>query len=391
MSQTVATAKDDVGLRGHGQDRHPAGLYILFATEMWERFGFYTAAAIMTLYLQRGRVRLDQDAGDQALVELPDVRLCHPADRRLAGRPVPRLSPLGAHRRGCSSSPATRCSGMGSIATFYIALAPDLRRQRLLQAEHLDDGRQPLPGRQPAEGLGLQHLLHGDQHRRLLAPVVAEGALAAPRRSRGARDGQEGRSRSRPEQAASLRAGFLTAFYAAAAGMTLGTVIFAVFYRKLAAAERRHVPLEAADRRGRRRHRGPPAGRAETLGDRPGARMDPDHGAPGHLRDRDRLLDGVPPERQHDDLLGRREHRLERLGRRLQSRSIRSGSSSSRCPLVGVWNWLQPVGVSSRRRRSKMALGMLLTSLAFLILFVAAKSGGDQTFVTDAQGQFVLD
>ena len=38
-----------------------------------------------------------------------------------------------------------------------------------------------------------------------------------------------------------------------------------------------------------------------------------------------------------------------------------------------------------------MALGMLLTSLAFLILFVAAKSGGDQTFVTDAQGQFVLD
>ena len=34
---------------------------------------------------------------------------------------------------------------------------------------------------------------------------------------------------------------------------------------------------------------------------------------------------------------------------------------------------------------TKMALGMLLTSLAFLILFVAAKSGGDQTFVTDAQ------
>ena len=38
-----------------------------------------------------------------------------------------------------------------------------------------------------------------------------------------------------------------------------------------------------------------------------------------------------------------------------------------------------------------MLLGMLLTSLAFLILFVAAKSGGDQTFVTDSAGQFVLD
>ena len=33
---------------------HPRGLTFLFATEMWERFGFYTAAAIMTLYLQRG-------------------------------------------------------------------------------------------------------------------------------------------------------------------------------------------------------------------------------------------------------------------------------------------------------------------------------------------------
>jgi POT family proton-dependent oligopeptide transporter len=38
-----------------------------------------------------------------------------------------------------------------------------------------------------------------------------------------------------------------------------------------------------------------------------------------------------------------------------------------------------------------MLLGMLLTSLAFLILFIAAKSGGDQTFVTDSSGQFLLD
>ena len=35
-----------------GIDHHPRSLYILFATEMWERFGFYTIAAVMTLYLQ---------------------------------------------------------------------------------------------------------------------------------------------------------------------------------------------------------------------------------------------------------------------------------------------------------------------------------------------------
>ncbi len=32
--------------------RHPRGLYVLFATEMWERFSFYTMLALFTLYLQ---------------------------------------------------------------------------------------------------------------------------------------------------------------------------------------------------------------------------------------------------------------------------------------------------------------------------------------------------
>ena len=33
-------------------DRHPRGLAVLFATEMWERFSFYTMLAMFTLYLQ---------------------------------------------------------------------------------------------------------------------------------------------------------------------------------------------------------------------------------------------------------------------------------------------------------------------------------------------------
>jgi len=31
---------------------HPKGLYVLFATEMWERFSFYSMLALFTLYLQ---------------------------------------------------------------------------------------------------------------------------------------------------------------------------------------------------------------------------------------------------------------------------------------------------------------------------------------------------
>ena len=33
-------------------ERHPPGLYALFATEMWERFSFYTMLAMFTLYLR---------------------------------------------------------------------------------------------------------------------------------------------------------------------------------------------------------------------------------------------------------------------------------------------------------------------------------------------------
>lgn len=33
-------------------ERHPRGLYILFATEMWERFSFYTMLAMLVLYLR---------------------------------------------------------------------------------------------------------------------------------------------------------------------------------------------------------------------------------------------------------------------------------------------------------------------------------------------------
>lgn len=33
-------------------EQHPKGLYVLFATEMWERFGFYTMLAMLTLYMR---------------------------------------------------------------------------------------------------------------------------------------------------------------------------------------------------------------------------------------------------------------------------------------------------------------------------------------------------
>src|SRR5262249_47028170 len=53
-------------------------------------------------------------------------------------------------------------------------------------------------------------------------------------------------------------------------------------------------------------------------------------------------------------------------------------------PLVGFWGGRTRRGLEPSPP-AKMVIGMFLTSLAFLILFFAARSGGDQTFLTDAQ------
>ncbi len=45
-----ATA-DNVGISNNLQ-KHPKGLYVLFATELWERFSFYSMLALFTLYLR---------------------------------------------------------------------------------------------------------------------------------------------------------------------------------------------------------------------------------------------------------------------------------------------------------------------------------------------------
>ncbi|MBA3770555.1 MAG: MFS transporter, partial [Blastocatellia bacterium] len=44
---------DAIGGNVHAESgKHPKGLYVLFATEMWERFSFYSMLALFTLYLR---------------------------------------------------------------------------------------------------------------------------------------------------------------------------------------------------------------------------------------------------------------------------------------------------------------------------------------------------
>ena len=50
MTANAAAVRDHAG--AVASDKHPKGLYVLFATEMWERFSFYSMLALFTLYLQ---------------------------------------------------------------------------------------------------------------------------------------------------------------------------------------------------------------------------------------------------------------------------------------------------------------------------------------------------
>ena len=47
-----AAAINGGGLTAGHADSHPKGLYVLFATEMWERFSFYSMLSLFTLYLR---------------------------------------------------------------------------------------------------------------------------------------------------------------------------------------------------------------------------------------------------------------------------------------------------------------------------------------------------
>ena len=384
MSQTVVTATAEAGSHGNSKG-HPSGLYILFATEMWERFGFYTAAAMMTLYLQRGGFGWSKT---EATTLWSNYMMFVYATPLIGGWLADKF--LGYRRAvligGFFFMADTHCSGSDRLRLLSRpGLA--LHGQRLLQAECLDDGRQPLPGQQPAQGFGLQHLLHGDQHRRAAGADRrrrAPQALAGPDVLEMAKKGQA----LSAEQAASLRSGFLTAFYAAAAGMTLGTVISrcsTVSWRPRTASR----PLEAADPEAVSVTEDLPPADA-SLGDRTGARIDADHRAAGHLRDRHRVLDGLPPEREHDDLLGRREHQLEASRASSPTRSIRSGSSPSPSPWSTVWNWLRKRGLEPSTP-TKMAIGMFLTSLAFADPVRRGEVGRDQTFLRTRKASSCVD
>src|SRR5690348_17336201 len=220
MSSTapVGTPADlaEVGPAKTPTERHPTGLYILFATEMWERFGFYTAAAVMTLYLQRGGFGWSKTQATNLWSNYLMFVYATPliggwlADKFLGYR---RSVLLG----GLFFIGGYGLIAQGSLATYYIALALIFAGNGFFKPNISTMVGNLYPASSPLKDSAYSIFYMGINIGALLAPIVAEGALqilAGP-------DVLEMAKKGTPlsvEQAANLRAGFLTAFYAAEIG-----------------------------------------------------------------------------------------------------------------------------------------------------------------------------
>ena len=214
---------------GFAPERHPWGLYFLFGTEMWERFGFYTAAAIMTLYLQRGgfgwSATRRRSLWSNYLMFVYATPLIGGwlADRFLGYR---RSVLLG----GVLFIAGYALLGFGSIVTYYPALALVFAGNGFFKPNI-----STMVGNLYAPGSRLKDSAYnifymGINIGALLAPIVAEGLLQWIAGGEVLEAAKSGKALT-VDQAASLRSGFLAAFYAAAFGMTIGTVLFATLYR----------------------------------------------------------------------------------------------------------------------------------------------------------------
>ena len=206
MSQTIETTADDLSSAGTGQERHPKGLYILFATEMWERFGFYTAAAIMTLYLQRGGFGWSKT---QATSLWSNYLMFVYATPLIGGWLADKF--LGYRRAvfigGLFFVAGYAMLGLGSITTFYLALGMIFAGNGFFKPNISTMVGNLYPAGSPLKDSAYSIFYMGINIGALVAPILAEGALQLLAGSEVLALAKKGETLS-PDQASSLRPAF---------------------------------------------------------------------------------------------------------------------------------------------------------------------------------------
>jgi len=370
---------------GLQEERHPSELYVLFATEMWERFGFYTAAAVMTLYLQRGGFGWSRD---QATTLWSNYLMFVYATPLLGGWLADRF--LGYRRSvlfgGILFTLGYLLLGLGSEASYFLALGLVFAGNGFFKPNISTMVGNLYPAGSRLKDSAYNIFYMGINVGALMAPIVAEGLLQAIAGREVLEAAKQGQALSNA-QAASLRAGFLSAFWAAALGMTLGTAIFCFFYRRLRSVERRHTPLEHEVAELAVTEDVPPPLEASAM---------------DQIPERDRILAllviyaivvvfWMVFHQNGSTMTYWADENTDWQVSGVVSNAINPfWIVVLSLPLVRFWAWLNRRGLEPSTP-AKMVLGMLLTSLAFLILYAAARSGGDQIFLTDEAGNFLRD
>ncbi|GIW88363.1 MAG: dipeptide/tripeptide permease [Isosphaeraceae bacterium] len=384
--------------------RHPRELYILFATEMWERFGFYTAAALMTLYLQYGGFNWTarQAAGLWAnylmFVYATPLIGGWLADRFLGYR---RSVLLG----GLFFIAGYALLSLGKVSTFYLALGLLFVGNGFFKPNISTMVGNLYPAGSPLKDSAYNIFYMGINIGAFLAPVVAEALRQRMVPDEVWAAAQQGLAVTAAQQE-QLRQSFTSGFWAATIGMTIGTLILSVYYRRLAAVDLRR--REDDINRTALAEDVPPSQETTEI-DR----------VPERVRIAALIVvfaivivfwmvfhqNGSTMTIWADKNSDWKGSPSAQFFFRVLSLGIldpaRASGVLSNCinpfwivvlsiPLVRFWGWLRSMG-REPSTPMKMAIGMALTSLAFLILFVAAKyAGGDQTFQYDEAGALRL-
>ena len=316
-------------------EKHPRGLYVLFATEMWERFSFYTMLAMFTLYLKDTTGQGFAWTSDQATSLYANYLMFVYASPLVGGWLADRK--LGYRRSvmigGLFFMAGHLLLSIRSIPVVYLALTC-----LVIGNGFFKPNVSAMVGNLYPEGSHLKDRAYnifymGINVGAFLAPVIAEFVHA--------------------------RLGFHPAFAVAAAGMVISVAILWRF--------KRHV--EGADRPSAVAHDTAPAKQA---------------------------IDSVPDRNRIGALIviylivivfwmvfHQNGSTMTYWANDNTAWSV-SGIISNAInpgwvilltfPLVAFWQWLDRKG-REPSTPLKMACGMFLTSLAFLVLFVAARVG----------------
>jgi proton-dependent oligopeptide transporter, POT family len=339
----------DAARAGIGVDKHPPGLYVLFLTEMWERFSFYTVGSMWALYV----INAEQGFGwprEQATSIWSYYQMFVYASPLFGGILADRV--LGYRKSvmigGFFFMAGHALLAIRSVPVMFAALACLVIGNGFFKPNVSAMVGNLYPEGSPLKDRAYNIFYMGINVGAFLAPVVAEFMVG--------------------------RFGFHPAFFMGALGMVLSVLVLGLFRRHVLAADRKRGVAEPGDT-------------AATAVD-----------APPHGVSHQNPIDLIPDRRRIVALIviylvvivfWMVFHQNQTTWTYFANDNTDwqvSGIISNAInplwvilltfPLVWFWGFLNRRGLEPSTP-TKMAIGMCFTGLAYFVMFFAGRAGGD--------------